>query len=84
MQGDMASAILRAWRMLLSVCPTREPMSTTSRINVGRPTSLPRALQKADLSTAGRRKQQDALGTAAGIATPLLAERPRAESLEVF
>ena len=58
-QGDMASMIFRAWRMLASVLPTSEPISEPmSRISVGRLASLPKTLGELRFPTARRREQQ--------------------------
>ena len=52
--GDIASTSRSAWRTLASDWPTSEPSSVpTSRINVGRPVSHPRALQNALLPEPG-------------------------------
>ncbi len=56
MHGAIASAIRRACRVRSSVIPTSEPISAPmSSMSVGRPTSLPRALQNALLPVPARR-----------------------------
>ena len=78
----MASMIFKAWRMLASVLPTREPISEPmSRISVGRFASLPKHLANCDLSTAGRREQHHALGTLQRIGVALAPHRTEAERL---
>src|SRR5262249_41138880 len=69
--GAIASAILSAWRTLLSDCPTNEPMrAPTSSVRVGRPVAAPRAFANADFPVPGTPSRSEPRGRFRGLLRP--------------